>query len=344
MPPLGDVANRTPLEAGFRMPAEWAPHARCWMAWPFRHYWGEALPETQRAYARVARAIASFEPVTMIAPPEAVADAARHCGPGIEVLPIAIDDSWTRDTGPAFLKADDGSHAGTAWRFNAWGGKYDRYEQDAQLAGRLCAHLGRPCYQSSLHLEGGAIHVDGEGTILTTESCALNPNRNPGLGKREVERELQHALGGTKVIWLPGELAEGDDTDGHVDGLACFARPGLLLMETAMDPEDPRYEILQENRRALERATDARGRSIEIVPIEEAWEAVSESKAFCRSYVNLYIANGGVIMPRYDVPGDARALAVVKRAFPGRKVVQVEIDDIAIGGGGIHCITQQQPA
>jgi agmatine deiminase len=280
----------------------------------------------------------------MIAPPEAISDAARQCGSGIEVLSLEIDDSWTRDTGPIFLKADDGAGAATAWHFNGWGGRYERCEQDAQLAKRLCAHLGLPCYQSPLYLEGGAIHVDGEGTILTTESCLLNPNRNPGLSKREAERELCQALGGAKVIWLPGEFYEGDVTDGHVDGLVCFARPGLLLLETTPDPADPRYEIVQENRRAVERVTDAKGRPIEIVPIEQPWKPGSEIGTYCGSWVNFYITNGGVVMPRYDVPGNARALAVVERAFPGRKVVQVEIDDIEIGGGGIHCITQQQPA
>jgi agmatine deiminase len=315
------------------------------MAWPCRtELWGDALPETQAAYARVAQAIASFEPVTMIASPEAVGEATRYCGPAIEILPLGIDDSWTRDSGPVFLKAQDGSSSATAWHFNAWGMKFDQYEQDAQLARRLCEHLGYPYYQSPLYLEGGAVHVDGQGTILTTESCVLNANRNPGLSKREADRELRHALGGTKVIWLPGDLAEGDVTDGHIDGLACFARPGLLLLESARDPEDPRYRVLQENRRALEGATDAKGRPIEIVPIEEAWEAPPEGNTFCISYINFYLANGAVVMPRYDVPGDARALGVVERAFPDRRVVQVEINKIAIGGGGIHCITQQQPA
>jgi agmatine deiminase len=342
--PSGELAKKTPLEAGFSMPAEWAGHARCWMAWPCREeLWGEALPDTQVAYARVARAIVSCEPVTMIAPPGSIADARRLCGPAIEILPLDIDDSWTRDSGPLFLKARDGSYGATAWHFNAWGKKFEPYEQDARLAQRLCAHLGYPCYQSSLYLEGGAVHVDGEGTILTTESCVLHSNRNPGLSKREAERELCHALGGSKVIWLPGDLAEGDVTDGHVDGLACFARPGLVLMETAFDPSDPRYEILQENRRALEGATDARGRAIEIIPIEEAWEAEREGDAYCISYINFYLANGAVVMPTYGVPGDARAKSVVERAFPDREVIQVDVRKIAIGGGGIHCITQQQP-
>jgi agmatine deiminase len=337
--------GRTPLEAGFRMPAEWARHERCWMAWPYRpELWGGDLGETQKAYARVAGAIAAFEPVTMIAPPVAVDDARRHCGPRVEILTLEIDDSWTRDSGPAFLVGPGGSRAATAWHFNAWGGKYERYQEDAQLARRLCAHLGLRCFQSPLHLEGGALAVDGEGTVLTTESCALNPNRNPGFTKRDVEAELCRALGASKVIWLPGALTEDDITDGHVDGLACFARPGFVLLETMTGPDSPTREMMRENRRALEGATDAKGRPIEVVEMEEAWEAEPESDTWCRSYINFYVANGGIVMPAYGVPGDARARAVVAKAYPDRKVVQIDVRKVAIGGGGIHCITQQQPA
>ena len=340
-----DLTSMTPLEAGFVMPAEWTPHARCWMAWPCREsLWGDALPDTQKAYAEVARTIAVFEPVTMITPPRAVEGAIRFCGPNIEILPIEIDDSWMRDSGPTFLKRPDGVSAATAWHFNAWGGKFDPYENDARLAARLCDHLGIPYYRSSLHLEGGGINVDGEGTILTTESCVLNPNRNPGQNRREVERELCQALGGTKVIWLPGELADGDVTDGHIDGLASFVRPGVILLEGVMDPANPRHEVFLENRRALEGAIDSSGRTIEIVHIEEAWEARTDSEMFCRSYINYYLANGGVVIPAYGTPGDERARSTIQRLFPDRRVVQVSVTDIAIGGGGIHCITQQQPA
>jgi agmatine deiminase len=315
------------------------------MAWPCRlELWGDDLPETQLAYARIARAIAAFEPVTMIAPADRIDGAAAHCGPGIELLALEIDDSWARDSGPSFLTGPGGCRAATAWRFNAWGGKFDLYEQDARLAERLCAHLGFDRYASPLHLEGGAFHVDGEGTILTTESCALNSNRNPGMTRAEVERELCHALGASKVIWLPGGLHEGDVTDGHVDGLACFARPGLVLMETQTGADPETRAVLRENRRAIEGATDARGRPIQVVEMEEAWEAEADGDSFCRSYINFYLANGGVVMPAYGIPADARARAVVEQAFPGREVVQVDVRKVAIGGGGIHCITQQQPA
>jgi agmatine deiminase len=346
----------TPQEAGLRMPAEWAPHARCWMAWPHRpDLWGESLPEAQRGWARVARAIARFEPVGLIAHPAHAEEASRLCGAFASILPLEIDDAWARDTGPAFLVGAGGARAATAWRFNGWGGKFEETAEDAQLAARLAAHLALPLYRSPLCLEGGALAVDGEGTVLTTESCVLNANRNPGLTRREVERELCRALGASKVIWLPGELHPGDVTDGHVDGLACFARPGLVLMETRTDPDSPRAEVLRENLRAIRRATDARGRSLEIVEIEDAWEAqpdgpgpggwtAPEGGAFCISYVNFYVANGGVVMPAYGIPADVRARAAIEKAFPEREVVQVDVRGIAIGGGGIHCITQQQPA
>jgi agmatine deiminase len=315
------------------------------MAWPHRaEVFGDAMPETRKAYAAVARAIARFEPVTMIALPELLAEAAHHCGPGVELLPLAIDDAWTRDTGPTFLVGEDGSRAATAWRFNGWGGSFDRYAEDARLPARLTAHLDLPLYRSSLHLEGGALHVDGEGTILTTESCVLNPNRNPGMTRAEIERELCAALGASKVIWLPGELHPGDVTDGHVDGLACFARPGLVLMETRTDPHSPRTEILRENLHALRGATDAQGHALEIVEIEDAWEAEVRGDAWCASYVNFYMANGGIVMPCYGIPADDRARASIQRVFPDRQVVQVDVRGIAVGGGGIHCITQQQPA
>jgi agmatine deiminase len=315
------------------------------MAWPDRRdLWGETLPETQGAYARVARAIACFEPVTMIASPGAVSEAAKLCGSGVETLALPIDDAWLRDTGPAFLVGADGARAASAWHFNGWGGSFPRFERDASLAKRLCERLGLPLQQAELRLEGGAISVDGEGTILTTESCVLHPNRNPGMTRLEAERELCDALGARKVIWLPGELSDGDCTDGHIDGLACFARPGLVLAETLTDPASERSRVLRENHRALSGATDARGRELEVIEMEDAWQAESRGDSFCISYINFYLANGGVVMPSYDAPGDEPARQILERAFPSRDIVQVDVRDIAIGGGGIHCITQQQPA
>jgi agmatine deiminase len=327
------------------MPAEWEPHARCWMAWPDRSdLWGEDLADTQQAYARVAQAIGRFEPVTMIANPESESRAAEICGPGVDTVALPIDDAWFRDTGPAFLVRDNGERAAAAWHFNGWGEKFSRFAQDAKLAERLCQKLNLPLHQADLCLEGGAISVDGEGTILTTESCALHASRNPGRSRPAVERELCDALGGEKVIWLPGELAVGDCTDGHIDGLACFARPGVVLLETLTEPGSARSDVLRENRLALQGVTDARGRELEFIEMEDAWQAKHESDTFCASYINFYVANGGIIMPAYDAPGDEPARKIVAATFPKHEIVQVDVRKIAIGGGGIHCITQQQPA
>ena len=335
---------QSPRDAGYAMPAEWEPHTRCWMAWPHRVDLVQDLERTQHGYAAVARAIARFEPVTMVATPEAADVAGRLCGPGVEILPMPIDDAWARDSGPTFLKhRETGALAGTSWRFNAWGVKHEPYDQDDLLAGRILDRLGAPCFQSPLFLEGGALHVDGEGTVLTTESCVLNANRNPGWSKEEAEREILRALGAETLIWLPGDPDE-KETDGHVDGLACFVRPGVVLMETARDRDDPYHAVLAENRRVLESAADAKGRRLEILPIEYADEAEPTSDVFCGSYINFYLANGAVILPGYGVPGDQRARDTVAAAFPGRTVVQVDVTAIAPGGGAIHCITQQQPA
>ena len=334
----------SPLEAGYSMPPEWAPHGRCWMAWPYRHDLWRDLPAAQRAYVAVAQAVARFEPVVMLAAPEAAAKASELCGPAIEVRPWAIDDSWSRDSGPTFLKhRQSGALAGTAWHFNAWGGKHRPWDRDEALAAGILADLGLPCFQSPLFLEGGAIHVDGEGTLITTESCLLNANRNPGLTKPAAEAELRRALGIETVIWLPGDPDE-TETDGHVDGIACFVRPGFALVEIHPDPHDPLAAVLAENRRALELARDARGRTIEILPLQTAVEAEASSDVFCNAYINFYLANGAVILPSYGIASDAAARDVVAKAFPDREIVQVDVNGIAPGGGGIHCITPQQPA
>jgi len=337
----------TPLEAGYRMPAEWHPHTCCWMAWPSRaDLWGEEeLPEVQQAYASVARAIRAFEPVRMVADAASVEGARAACGSQIEILALPIDDAWIRDSGPAFLMRSDGALAGTAWRFNAWGGKSPRYAEDARLAARLLERVGAPVYHSSLCLEGGGIHTDGEGTVVTTESVVLNRNRNPGITKAEAERELYAALGASKIIWLPGD-PDGvtvDITDGHIDGLISFTRPGVVLYESNPTATGAAARLAAENRRALGCATDARGRALEIISIDDAHEVRTERRLFSRSYVNFYIANRGIVMPKFGVPGDERARQVVAAAYPDRSVVQVDICSIAAGGGGIHCITQQQP-
>lgn len=333
----------TPKQAGFHMPAEWEMHDRCWMAWPSRDDLWPDIAATQQAFADVARVIRRFEPVTMVAHPAQVENAKQYCGTAVEVVAFDINDSWTRDSGPTFLIDGKGGLAGTAWRFNAWGNKHQPWFDDAKLAERILHHEQASVYRSPLVFEGGALHVDGEGTLLTTETVVFNDNRNPGLSRAEAEREIRHALGVEKIIWLPGDPDEYE-TNGHVDGIACFARPGVVLYETNPDPDDPHGKVLQENWRALRAAKDAKGRSLELIPIEEASNVVGEGDIFCRSYVNFYIANNGIVAPKYGIPADERTRELLARVFPDREVAQVDINAIAPGGGGIHCITQQQPS
>lgn len=327
------------------MPPEWAPHARCWMQWPCREpLFGEHLQAAREAYAEVAQTIAEFEPVTMIASPEHVVEASLKCGPGVSTFSLPLDDSWCRDSGPTFVVNARGEVAGVAWKWNAWGDKYPDHQRDAQVSRAVLEHLGMRRYAAPLVLEGGAIHVDGEGTLLTTESCLLNLNRNPDLGRAEVEELLRQYLGVRTILWLNGGV-EDDDTDGHVDNVACFVRPGLVLALNSSDPADGNYAMLTENIERLRASTDAAGRSLEVVPIEQPRRReMADGRRLALSYVNFYIANGGIVMPAFEDPQDRHAYDIVQRAFPDRRVMQVPATEIVFGGGGIHCITQQQPA
>ena len=335
--------TQTAREAGYAMPAEWARHERCWMAWPCSEHWNEGpgIEAIRDVYADVALAIRRFEPVSMVANPADVEGAKTHLGPAIDVIPLAFNNEWFRDNGPSFVSDSTGNLAATCWRFNAWGGKDDNWDEDTRVAGQLCDHLGIPAFQSELTMEGGGLHVDGEGTVLTTETVVLNDNRNPGLSKADAEDLLCHGLGARKVIWLPGGTMTF--TDGHVDGLACFVRPGVALALMPADPAHPKYEIYQENLRALELATDARGRRLEVATIIDASEAEPTGEHFIRTYVNFYIANGGIVVPGYGVASDATARETIQALFPGYEVVTVQAAKVAGAGGAIHCITQQQP-
>lgn len=336
---------------GWWMPAEWARHAATWMVWPHNRAlwettWGVTLAQVQQDFARVANAIARFEPVKMVVDPSAVAGAKALCGPGIELVEQTVNDSWCRDSGPTFVCHPQQGTAGVSWRFNAWGGK-SAHDLDESLARRVLNHLGLECFGTPLSNEGGAIHVDGEGTLITTESVLLNPNRNPGVSKAEMEDIFTRLLGIKKTIWLPGDpdYVTGDMTDGHVDGVCAFARPGVLLVDATHDQRSVYAEVVLENRRALELSTDAQGRRFELIELYEATDAVDiEAEVFCASYTNFYIANGAIIMPAYGIAADQVAAEVLAKAFPGREIVPVQINHLAHGGGGVHCITQQQPA
>ncbi|WP_029352095.1 agmatine deiminase [Bosea sp. 117] len=360
---FADPLPGTPAADGFRMPAEWERHAGCWMIWPQRedNWRGKAEPG-QAAYAAVASTIARFEPLTMLVPPEEMENARRQLGPDVRLLPAPSDDSWCRDCGPTFVTDARGRLRGVDWDFNAWGGLYEPSDSDRLIAARVLADVGAPRYRAPLVLEGGSIHVDGEGTVLTTEECLLNPNRNPGLTKAEIERHLADYLGTTSVIWLGAGLVD-DETDGHVDNLACFVRPGIVALTWCDDPADRQYEISRDAYERLSRSRDARGRTLEVVKLplpgplyrteDEAIPPLRgeehglHRKAGDRlgaSYVNFYIGNGLVLMPQLDPNHDGEAAAILARLFPDRQVVGLPTREILLGGGNIHCITQQQPA
>ncbi|WP_339673482.1 agmatine deiminase family protein [Dasania marina] len=339
---VNNSTTQQPAEQGFYMPAEWVPHERTWMMWPSRaELWGD-IAKARVSYATVAKTIAEFEPVTMVVCPKDKSAAAQLLGPEITLLECEIDDSWARDAGPNFLINAKGELAGSSWAFNAWGENYASYHNDNAVGVAILEAAGAQSFVSGLVAEGGSITVDGEGTVITTESCFLHTNRNPGWTKQEVERELLRTLGAEKIIWLPGNDDE-EETNGHVDGIAQYIRPGVVLMETSFDPSHPWYDCMKENIAALEGQTDAKGRPIEIALIEDGHGCKELSDKFCMSYVNSYIVNGAVILPKYGIAADKRAKAVYERLFPHHKIVQINIDGIAVGGGGIHCITQQQP-
>jgi agmatine deiminase len=331
------------LANGYRFPGEFETHDSTWMAWPRRRgLWGLEFEKAKDGYARLAAAINRYEPVYMVAHPEDAADVRTRVSPGISVVALPIDDSWSRDTGPVFLVGRDQALLATGWNFNGWGGKYPPYEADNRLARAIAGFLGVPFENSLITAEGGGFLSDGEGTLYVSETCVLNSNRNPTLGKREAERELSRLLGAQKIVWLPGDRLE-TGTDGHIDGFFALAGPARGLLEVTPDTTDPRFEILSENRRALELATDARGRRIEFLEIPELPREAAPGEGYCRSYVNFYIGNSAVFFPTYDHPLDAPALDAARRAFPDREICPIPLGAIALGGGGFHCITQQVP-
>jgi agmatine deiminase len=356
----------TPAADGYRMPGEFEPHSGCWIAWPERpDNWRQGAKPAQSAYAAVAEAINVSEPVTV-----AVSDAQfEHCrsllSPSIRVVEIATDDAWMRDTGPTFLIDGHGGRRGVDWQFNAWGGLhgglYFPWDRDERVARKVLEIEGTDRYRAPIVLEGGSIHVDGEGTVLSTEECLLNPNRNPELSRAQIEQALFEYLGAEKMIWL-GQGVFNDETDGHVDNLACFARPGVVLLTCCDDESDPQHAISRDAQQRLEAATDARGRAIEVVrlpspgPITITAEQAAGVDAIAgtlprsvgdrlaASYANFYIASTRIVYPLLDERYDEQVAEVLSGCFPEREVVGVPAREILLGGGNIHCITQQVPA
>ncbi len=362
---MSQTHDSKPAADGFSMPAEYAPHAGCWMLWPERQdNWRAGALPAQEAFAQVAAAIARFEPVTVGVSADHYEFARAQLAPHVRVLEIAHDDAWMRDVGPTFVTNGKGVRRGVDWQFNAWGGLngglYFPWDQDDLVARKVLEIEGCDRYRAPIINEGGAIHVDGAGTALVTEQCLLNPNRNPGLSRGEIEQCLKDYLGVRTVIWL-GQGVVDDETDGHVDNLACFVKPGVVALTWTDDESDPQYEVSADALERLESARDARRREIEVIKLpmpgplertkEEAGGVLLRDHTHARlvgqrlaaSYVNFYIANKGIVMPLLDAKTDRAAAARLKRAFPGRQVVGVPAREILLGGGNIHCITQQVP-
>ncbi|MEJ6001345.1 agmatine deiminase family protein [Paucibacter soli] len=344
--PLAGLPTAARAAEGWHMPDEAEPHAATWMSFgPSEEVWGQRLLRpVQQHLAGIARAIAAFEPVHMLVREEQVELAARLCGNKVRLEVQPVDDLWMRDTGPVFVKNAAGGHAGVDFNFNGWGGK-QAHAQDAEVAEFVCEQTGVPRLSAELVLEGGGIEVDGQGTAIITESCVLNRNRNPGLTKAACEAELKRLLGLEKILWLPG-IAGKDITDGHTDFYARFCSPGVVVAGLDEDPKSYDHAVTQRHLEILRQASDARGRKLRVLVLKgpERVRPELESPEFAAGYINFYVCNGAVIAPQFgDARADANCSSVLRELFPGRELVQLNIDAIAAGGGGIHCTTQQQP-
>lgn len=358
----------TPAANGFRMPAEFEPHDGCWMLWPRRgDVWRQGGKPAQMAFVEVASAIATSEPVTVGVSDDQFVNARNMLPKHVRVVEISSNDSWMRDTGPSFVVGPDGELGGVDWPFNAWGGLngglFFPWDKDDRVAQKVCEMTGAKRYRAPLVMEGGAIHVDGEGTLLTTEECLLNENRNPDLSREQIECHLRDFLQIEKIIWIPRGTFN-DETNGHVDNIACYLRPGVVALHWCDIPDDPQYEISREALAYLEASTDAQGRALQVIKFPQpapaplhitAEEAIGvdqdenshgrcEGERMAASYVNFYIGNSVIVFPRLDPEQDDSVAQLLVEQFPGREVIGIEAREILLGGGNIHCITQQQPS
>jgi len=339
---------------GHRLPAEWEPHAATWIAWPHRRatFLGDfaAIP---KFFARFIRLLAACEPVKVIATGAALAEAQEHLSgvANVECIDIPTNDSWLRDTGPVFLVPREpeskGRHRGrplaVCWEWNAWGGKYPPWDRDAEVSREIAGRLGMAVVAPGVVLEGGAIETDGKGTLLVNHRCVVDPKRNPGLPRDEMEQVLRNRLAVDRVIWVGGELA-GDDTDGHIDQIARFVAPGRVVAARQPDRLDPNHASLAENLAKLESAVDARGRRLEVIPVDIPSRFAFEGTQLPASHLNFYVVNGAVMVPVFGGPSDEPAIRTLAACFPGRRIVPVDCQELVRGRGALHCITRDQPA
>ena len=362
---MSKTIDSTPKADGFRMPGEFEKHDACWILWPQRtDNWRNGGKPAQKCFAEVAKAISKFEKVTVAVNDDQYENARSMLPENVRVIEISNNDSWVRDCGPTFVINENGTIRGIDWEFNAWGGVFDGlyfpWDKDNKVAQKVLETERIDRYKADFVLEGGSIHTDGEGTILTTEECLLSEGRNPDLSKEEIEEKLKTYMNGEKVIWLKRGIFE-DETNGHVDNICCFAKPGEVVLAWTDDENDPQYEISKECYEILSEATDAKGREIKVhklylpKPIlitEEESEGVDMIEGtlprtpglrLAASYVNFYIANDAVIMPAFGDPNDKKAAETLAGIFQDREIIAIPAREILLGGGNIHCITQQQP-
>ena len=359
------IIGSTPKADGYRMPAEFEPQDGVWMLWPERNdNWRSGAKPAQETFCQVARANARFEKVTMCVSAGQYQNARARLPEEIRVVEVSSNDAWVRDCGPTFLVNGQGGLRAVDWTFNAWGGLYDGlyfpWDRDDQVAQKICEMADVDSYRTEgFVLEGGSIHVDGEGTVLTTEMCLLSPGRNPDLSRAEIGEKLCQYLGCEKVLWLRDGI-DPDETNGHIDDVACFVAPGEVACIWTEDKDNPFYQAAQDAYRTLSQATDAKGRRLKVHKLcltrepcrlegAETIDAVEgtvpreNGEVSIASYMNFLIVNGGVILPQYGDENDALAVRQVQEMFPDREVVGVQTREVAFGGGNIHCITQQQP-
>ncbi len=364
---MAKLINSTPKKDGFRMPGEFEAHAGCWMLWPERSdNWRMGGKPAQKAFKNVAETIARYEPVTMCVSAGQYQAARQALDSSVRVVEMSNNDSWMRDCGATFVINDKGITRGIDWRFNAWGGLVDGlyfpWDKDDEVARKVCEIEGKDYYSlESFVLEGGSIHVDGQGTLIATEACLLSEGRNPSMSKQEIEEVLKEYLNLEKVIWIPRGIYL-DETNEHIDNILHYCSPGKVVLAWTDDQDDPQYEMSKAAYDALSKQTDARGRKLEIhklytpTPIlitqEESQGVDSVAGTLPRqagdrqaaSYANFYIANKAVIVPIFDDPKyDKLALQTLQEVFPDREVVGIYAREILLGGGNIHCITQQLP-
>jgi agmatine deiminase len=362
---MAQYLNSNPQADGFYMPAEYAQHTGTWMLWPQRpDNWRMGGKPAQKAFVAVASAIAQFEPLTMGVNQDQFNNARQMLSANIRVVEMSNNDAWMRDCGPTFVIDGKGYVRGIDWIFNAWGGLYNGlyfpWDLDEGVARKVFEIERVDYYKAPIVLEGGSIHVDGEGTCMTTAECLLSLGRNPDLTKDQIEAHLKENLNVDKVLWIPRGVFH-DETTGHVDNIACFLRPGVVALTWTDDKSDPQYEISAEALDYLVSNRDAKGRNIEvhkihqpdpilITPEEADGVDVVEGSLpheagdrMAASYVNFYFCNGGAVIPTFNDPHDQAALESLQSLLPDHKVVGVPAREVLLGGGNIHCITQQQP-